>query len=73
MKQRYLARGPSLRPSRVARLNMLFDKMILELAQAESGFERGDLKAVNDGTLPGPGHPPGPAWHLADRRLEWGE
>jgi flagellar protein FliS len=28
---------------------MLFDKMILELGQADNGFEQNDLKAINDG------------------------
>ena len=48
MKRRYL-REAVITATPAARLNMLFDKMILELAQADSGFERGDLKAVNDG------------------------
>jgi flagellar secretion chaperone FliS len=48
MKRRYL-REAVITATPAARLNMLFDKMVLELAQADSGFERGDLKAVNDG------------------------
>jgi flagellar protein FliS len=48
MKQRYL-REAVITATPAARLNMLFDKMIFELAQADNGFEGGDLKAVNDG------------------------
>jgi flagellar protein FliS len=48
MKQRYL-REAVITATPAARLNMLFDKMIFELAQADGGFERDDLKAVNDG------------------------
>ena len=48
MKRRYL-REAVITATPAARLNMLFDKMILELGLADNGFERGDLKAVNDG------------------------
>ncbi len=48
MKRRYL-REAVITATPAARLNMLFDKMILELGLADGGFERGDLKAVNDG------------------------
>jgi flagellar secretion chaperone FliS len=48
MRRRYL-REAVITATPAARLNMLFDKMILELGLADSGFERGDLKAVNDG------------------------
>jgi flagellar protein FliS len=48
MKRRYL-REAVITATPAARLNMLFDKMIFELGQADNGFEQGDLKAVNDG------------------------
>ena len=48
MKRRYL-REAVITATPAARLNMLYDKMLFELGQADSGFERGDLKAVNDG------------------------
>jgi flagellar secretion chaperone FliS len=48
MKRRYL-REAVITATPAARLNMLFDKMIFDLGQADSGFEQGDLKAVNDG------------------------
>jgi flagellar secretion chaperone FliS len=48
MKRRY-QREAVITATPAARLNMLFDKMILELGQADNGFERDDLKAVNDG------------------------
>ncbi len=48
MKRRYL-REAVITATPAARLNMLFDKMIFELAQADNGFELGDLKAVSDG------------------------
>jgi flagellar secretion chaperone FliS len=48
MKRRYL-REAVITATPAARLNMLFDKMIFELAQADNGFEQGDLKSVNDG------------------------
>jgi flagellar secretion chaperone FliS len=48
MKRRYL-REAVITATPAARLNMLFDKMVFELSQADNGFEREDLKAVNDG------------------------
>jgi flagellar protein FliS len=48
MKRRY-QREAVITATPAARLNMLFDKMILELGQADNGFERNDLKAINDG------------------------
>ena len=48
MKRRY-QREAVITATPAARLNMLFDKMIVELGQADGGFERDDLKAVNDG------------------------
>jgi flagellar protein FliS len=48
MKKRYL-REAVITATPAGRLVMLFDKMIFELGQADGGFERGDLKAVNDG------------------------
>jgi flagellar protein FliS len=48
MKQRYL-REAVITATPAARLNMLFDRMIFDLGQADNGFEQGDLKAVNDG------------------------
>jgi flagellar protein FliS len=48
MKRRYL-REAVITATPGARLNMLFDKMIFELGQADNGFEQEDLKAVNDG------------------------
>src|SRR3984957_21014381 len=48
MKRRYL-REAVITATPASRLNMLFDKMILELSQADNGFEQGDLKAINDG------------------------
>ncbi len=48
MKQRY-RREAVITASPAARLNMLFDKMILDLGMADAAFDRGDFKAVNDG------------------------
>ena len=48
MKRRY-QREAVITATPAARLNMLFDKMILELGQADNGFEQDDLKAINDG------------------------
>jgi flagellar protein FliS len=48
MKRRY-QREAVITATPAARLNMLYDKMILELGQADNGFERNDLKAINDG------------------------
>ena len=48
MKRRY-QREAVITATPSARLNMLFDKMILELGQADNGFEQNDLKAINDG------------------------
>jgi flagellar protein FliS len=48
MKRRY-QREAVLTATPAARLNMLFDKMILDLGRADSGFERNDLKAISDG------------------------
>jgi flagellar protein FliS len=48
MKRRY-QREAVITATPAARLNMLYDKMILELGQADNGFEQNDLKAINDG------------------------
>jgi flagellar protein FliS len=48
MRRRY-QREAVITATPSARLNMLFDKMILELGQADNGFEQNDLKAINDG------------------------
>jgi flagellar protein FliS len=48
MKQRYL-REAVVTATPAMRLLMLFDKLVSELQMADQGFERGDLKAVNDG------------------------
>ena len=48
MKRRY-QREAVLTATPAARLNMLFDKMILDLGRADSGFEGNDLKAISDG------------------------
>jgi flagellar protein FliS len=47
MKRRY-QREAVITATPAARLNMLFDKMILELGQADNGFEQNDFKAIND-------------------------
>jgi flagellar secretion chaperone FliS len=48
MKRRYL-REAVITASPATRLNMLFDKMLLELELVDGGFERNDFKAINDG------------------------
>ena len=47
MKRRYL-REAVITASPAARLNMLFDKMVLELELVDGGFERDDYKEIND-------------------------
>jgi flagellar protein FliS len=48
MKQRYL-REAVITATPATRLIMIFDKMVMELRVADEGFERRDMKAVNDG------------------------
>jgi flagellar protein FliS len=47
LRQRYL-REAVLTASPATRLTMLYDQMLLDFRVADDGFERGDLKAVND-------------------------
>jgi flagellar protein FliS len=48
MRRRY-QREAVITATPAVRLTMLFDKMIHELRRADDGFERDDLKVVNDG------------------------
>ena len=47
LRQRYL-REAVLTASPAMRLTMLYDQMLLDFRVADDGFDRGDLKAVND-------------------------
>ena len=47
MRQRYLKEAV-LTATPAMRLVMLFDKLVLDLHRVDDGFERGDLKVVND-------------------------
>jgi flagellar protein FliS len=47
MKRRYL-REAVITASPATRLNMLFDKMVLELELVDGAFERDDYKEIND-------------------------
>ena len=47
MKRRYL-REAVITASPATRLNMLFDKMVLELELVDGAFERDDYKDIND-------------------------
>ncbi len=71
MKRRYF-REAVITATPAARLNMLFDKMVFELSQADNGFEKDDLKAVNDGLCRAPGHPARIARDPQDRHLDGG-
>jgi len=47
LKQRYLTEA-IVTASPATRLTMLYDRMVLDLARADEGFEHGDLKDVSD-------------------------
>jgi flagellar secretion chaperone FliS len=50
LKRRYLAEAIETALPAV-RLSMLFDRIALDLGRADAGFDRGDLKGVNDGLV----------------------